>query len=497
MYKQFLTILFIYSTCSLFAQRELIKLDIKTPRPTEVEAARDPWGNFAYFFRANKKWQATFVNSSFDKAEDFKGTLSFTRKDELVESVLDDKMLTVYFLNKKQKKISVLSVDRKTGAKTEGTILTLDPKEELLAFQSQGDKVIFLSVIRNTSTLKIYFTRDNKNIEAQVYEIDYPALYSKLKSDNSNLNNDPLSDVGIEKVGNLLENNVKSSYPYKKLYFSDQYIYLTFDEPGQTHFIEIDINNKSSNYKKLAFTLDNTAKSHRQQGNSFIKDRKLFRATINPDLLNVSMIDIDSMTLLASYNISPDNEITIANTPLMYEGSDYNDGKILKKTSQYFGRVLNARLAIAVNALDSSRYEIEIGGYDEDQVYRGASGFGSPGISISIGGGFGGFGGYPMMYPGGFYSPMSWGGYPGYYPGAYATRIRVTYFKTLLNKETFEHIEGTPPMSLREKVSQYESNVFRKGSPELLLITPNYNQALVMGYYLKNANKYQLVEFGR
>jgi hypothetical protein len=110
--------------------------------------------------------------------------------------------------------------------------------------------------------------------------------------------------------------------------------------------------------------------------------------------------------------------------------------------------------------------------------------------------GMGGFG----MGMGGMGMGMGGFGYPGYYPsnnyGYNSTSIYVTYFQSLMRVQDLSHVEGKVPQTIREKMNDYESDVFKNSSPELLNIAPT-NNGLILGYYLKGRSRYNLVEFKR
>jgi hypothetical protein len=296
------------------------------------------------------------------------------------------------------------------------------------------------------------------------------------------------------------ENNLKSAYPSKKLYTFGNKIYMTFEEPSHTHLVIIDPTSTAAVYRKLNFTLDKSRNANPEQGNSFLYKGDLFRVTMSNDQLNMIVINLDSMEMLKSYNVFPDQPISFINGIIKEDGNDFQE-KTIKSTQLFFRKLAKGKLAVAVNDLNDGRYETEVGAYEEYTVNRN-SGMGAipgtPGLSIGmgLGGGLGmGYGGYP-----GFYDPF-YSGYPGYYPygngGGYSTTsIRITYFQSLLTIEDLAHIDGNVPKTMREKVNEYEENVLNKSNPELLNVMPAYS-GLVLGYYIKGRSRYNLVEFKR
>jgi hypothetical protein len=334
-----------------------------------------------------------------------------------------------------------------------------------------------------------------------------PVFFKKLVADNQNLNSTPDSHLGIEEIKYSLENNIKSSYPDKKLYYHHDKIFMTFDEPACTHLIEIDPLAHKSSYKKLNFALEKGNAARNKQGNSFLYDNRLFRVTISPEQMNLSIIDLDSIKLINSYNFYPNDAIGINNGPIVQDGGttviNMQNERVLERPQQYFRNVINGNLSVAANKISGDKYEVEIGSYEE--VLSGRSGLGSTGLSIGIGIGMGGIGGlgYPMGGGYGFPSvgmgfPRTYGGFPGYYPysssGGSATKIRTVYFKTLLSDDDFKHLEGDIPKTIREKIYDYEQDKLSNINLDNIRVS-SYQDKVIIAYYLRSQKRYKLVEF--
>ncbi|RZK09829.1 MAG: hypothetical protein EOO43_20905 [Flavobacterium sp.] len=73
-------------------------------------------------------------------------------------------------------------------------------------------------------------------------------------------------------------------------------------------------------------------------------------------------------------------------------------------------------------------------------------------------------------------------------------RQKIVYFKSLLGNSNFEHINGSIPSTMKDKINQYEYKYFRNGPPEVMRIVP-YNNSLLFAYYHKPSKKFNLVQF--
>ncbi|MFL5730666.1 MAG: hypothetical protein ACJ75J_14355, partial [Cytophagaceae bacterium] len=277
MKKLFSLVLLTLINTSLFAQKDLGQIDVSIHNITDTYSAEDTLGNLAYVFQNQKMFEVVFMNSSFAPERNILVNRdSKYYRDKIVGSTLQKDLMTVYFYNKKLRTISTLNADRGSSSGRYQKLITLSKDEEYLKGISMDGKFYVLTVPKYKNGLKIYAIRDGSSAEATSYEIEMPVFFKKLVAGNQMLNQTPDSHLGIEEIRYSLENNIKSSYPDKKLYHSHGKIYMTFDEPGCTHLVEINPDERKSSYKKLNFSLEKGNNAKNKQGNSFLYDNHLF-----------------------------------------------------------------------------------------------------------------------------------------------------------------------------------------------------------------------------
>ncbi len=511
-------ILFAMSHTVVFGQRSAAEIEMKGGKAQHVFSASDTYGNIAYIFQESKSLQISILDANYAIKNEFLINRAETeKKNEVIGATLSAQNVVVYLYDAKERNLASLVVDRFNGNhKFNSSIGSIDKAEYIMkSFEMNG---VFYSVVipQHKNAVLLFSSVEGADYKIRNYEVNFPTFYAKLSSNNEELNQQTTTPVGIEKISYDLENNIKSSYPTKKMYTYDNKIYMTFEEPSHTHLVIIDPSSINAIYRKLNFSLDKDKSGNEnipRQGNSFLYKGNLFRATFNSSQLNLIVVNLNSMELLKSYNIFPDQEISFINGVIKEDGNDIQD-RLIKNTQQYFKKIHKGQLAIAVNDLNDGQYEIELGAYEEVVTFRNSSMGGYPmssGISFGMGGGMGmGMGGMGIgmggmgMGMGGMgmgYGGMGMGGYPGYYPygsssGGSSTSIRATYFQSLLRTEDLSHTEGNVPKTIRSKVNDYEQEVLKNTNPELFNVIPAYN-GLILGYYFKGRSKYMLVEFKR
>jgi hypothetical protein len=504
----------IYITCFLYvlsffvlAQNEEGSLNLLVKKVENIYSAVDENENYVLAFKTPTQFEFAFYDNANKKTGDILITVpSQLRKDIYLGLQLQNDSCTLYFFSEKTRAITQLNVIRASGQTTRRTVGELAYTDKYLKSVFLNNKFNLLTVTQGKSQINVHTVVDGK-MQNHTYPIEMPDMYKRLSNGNNLLNEEADVTLGIDRIYYDIENNVKSSRATKKIYAFDQYIYLVFDDPDYSHVIQLNLEDNTSAYKQFLFNQDKGNNSSKKQGNSFLLNGILFRITMNPDQLTFTAIDINSNKTYGSFFSTPNNTINFKNGPIIQENSE-DKHRVLEDNAAFYKKVLNSNLSIAVNQRDSI-YIVEIGSYEEyvSNNYNGPNGGGGPNISIGMGMGMGmgmggmgmgmgnmGYGGYPYSNYG-WGSPGYYNGYNGYYPyNSSTTTIRTLYFHSMLDTSTFNHEEGIVPISLRERVSNFETGVFKDKKPELIRIV-DFKEKILIGYLLPNKNIFQMYSF--
>jgi len=515
--KKILWVFFAFIAIQANAQQAVSEFPVGLASITDLVSSSDSLGNAGYVFQSKRGYEFVYLTPDLTVEKTiYTDKTTYSKNDELEGAVVNSENFAAYMYNANQHYFASLNTSKNSDMARYARPAQLQKHENYLISFSMNGLFYVLVVPQHNNKLKILTFDRGDVIDEHTYDIEMPTFYAVLAANNTLLNRPTKSEVGIEEIRYDMENNIKSSYAEKKIYHINGKIYLVFDDPNTTHFIIIDPAQHHAIYKKLNFSLDRGNTSRDKQGNSFMYYNKLFRATMSPEQLNISIIDLEMMEMLNNYNVYPDQEIQINNGPVVQEGGTSTSAgreKTIKKPEQYFKKVLNSNLAIAANKIEGDKYEVEVGSYDEAIYGNGGMGNGIGGSGISLGMGMGGMGmgmgGMGMGYGGYGMGGMGYGGYgmggmgmggmgygyPGYYPSGGRTKINVVYFKTLLDTTNFSHLEGPVPPTIREKINDYEVQNLKNTSSEFIKISP-YNTSTLLGYYTKQ-RKFKIVKFSR
>jgi len=502
--KVFLLLAFAFAPAFLKAQGEQALIDFKIKKPDRVDVVTNSEGKYVFSFLNHKQIQLTTIGKNYTFASAaFELDKSLYRTEYLL-ATRDAKYHTAFFYHERSRTIKAFRIDLGMGITQTLDCGVVPGDEDFLSVVQVDNTFYLLTVSKSASIIHLWESVQGNPFVKTSFDVQHPKFHEAFRVTEEQVNEKIYSDIGIDKITYELENNLKSAHALNKLYVIDGKLIITMDEPDQLWLYTISLDQKKLDEKKLAFTLEAGEGKGNKQGNSFLYYNKLFRATANDEMLNIVMLDVDSVKMEWNQKIFRDMPILIKNGPIVTESGSATP-KVIGKTAQYFNKVQNSKIAIAVNEIND-QYLLQIGSYEYRQSYNGYGNGGGgsyPRMSIGFGGGFGGgFGtgigmGMGMGYPMGGYG---WGnpgynyGYPGYYPSSAYTYIESTYFYSLVDAASLEHVDLAPPKTLREKLNDYEDQKFKSDMPDLIKVLPLEDNVILMGYYFKSAHKYQLVE---
>lgn len=479
-------------------------------RSTEnIYSAVDGTQNYVVVFKTKSQYECIFYNASNKKIGDAVFSIpSNQKKDTYLGLELKGDMCSMYFLNERLNEITQLNIGAGGGDLNKKIVGQLTYGEKFLKCVSLNGTFYLLSVAQGKNQLEIYAIQNHVLVKNS-YPTEMPDFYKRLSSGNQLLNEDTKRAVAIDAINYDIENNVKSARATKKIYGFDNKIYLIFDDANYSHVVKIDLESNTTTYKQLAYSLDHGNTSARKQGNSFLYKNTLFRVTMSMEQMALIAMDLETNQSYSTYYATPHVPMNFKNGPIIQENSSDNL-RIIEDNETFFKKVLAGNLSVAVNQKDSS-YIIEIGSFEEMVTNNNYANTGNrPTVSFGMGmgmgmggvgmgmGNMGGMGnsmgyGYPNNY--GWDSPGYYNGYNGYYPyNSTATTIRTIYVHSMLDTNTYLHQTGIVPISLRERVSNFETDMFRETKPELIRVI-DFKDHIIIGYIIPNRKEYKQYSF--
>lgn len=313
------------------------------------------------------------------------------------------------------------------------------PKEQFIGITQQGNTFIIVGHERKSKSLKFYYKKEGQPVRLK--EIDFSFIEPKNGSHSIHIFLDDASIIDVNTIFDpaLLTKEIK-------LYFTENKIIATCNQQyAFTQLAEIDTTLGKAKVKKFNFEprFFYTDIPDAPKSNAFFANGYLFTGAAYAKNLVISVIDPVSEAILKRYEADREDDIPFKNTPILQEGgiSIFSAAKKKELTSRQFVRKINeAELFISAKDEGAEEIELMIGSYREI-----ASSGGSPGMFM------------PMGVPGMGGATVSF--YVSFTPGFSTSWSKTTYMKSLLHRNTFNHISRPLPEPIQEKRELYEKEL--------------------------------------
>lgn len=231
-----------------------------------------------------------------------------------------------------------------------------------------------------------------------------------------------------------------------KIYKRKESLLFTFDQsPIQTEVLKVSLNDLSEEF--LLFDKPIKQMKEKKKTNSFIYNDKLLLVTSIYHGMQASIYNINTNIEEKKFLINRDQPIDFKNSSIIQEGGMLNDYREIKGTNNFLRKLNSGKIGISLRKINDDVFQMNIGGYKEQK----SSG--------------------PMLMPG-------FGGIPVGSFGAFSVSINPTQFafnsysgsksiriKCLLDAN-LNHIEGTVPKNIFDKINDYEDGIKKEEEAE-------------------------------
>ena len=493
-------------TLKLFGQDILFEKDIKLISVLKDKRESLPVVNqfkseLALFLLDNQKINCLLFNKDYELTDEFTTIRPGRKFSVLLGYSITRNRYHLFFTNNNKKQFYIESINI-PGKNSQGKQTNIKLRSErFLESISYKGKFYILTIKDLSSVLKLYvFEGDTLS---QTGQFDF----SSYKFSNTDYYK--LSDVfnggtsvyratpKINKIDISNPNPLDLTVNENKVYYFGDKLYLTLDnDKNNTKLITIDLKDLSSEIKFFDQIKTGCGNTLNTKSNSYVYSNYLYQVKACSNELAFRITNITNDSIMKEYRVKSDEEITFKNSPLMQEGgrSIFAQGKEkeLDKTKQVLRKICADDIGISVRPL-TENVEITIGGVMEVQV----GGRGATMPMSSAGPSFSAPYGTVTTAPVYHYNPSMYG-YNMY------TLTRAVYFKSLMDKITFDHVEGKAPDNVYDKIKDFENGLNNKmkdilfngdlnnATSETIFKVDNY---YVLGYYNKYKHEYYLLKF--
>jgi hypothetical protein len=289
----------------------------------------------------------------------------------------------IFFSNSNHTAFAVTSFDFTTGAAMQRIGEMKMKGERFVAAASYKNRFYTISVVRETSTLKVYAFDDIDKFEVKTFSFGASKFGPPQKSTIDQV----IANNPVVFVDNTIPNSLEITANASKLYAFDDKLVFTFNNFVQyTSMITIDLNTwreQITFYNNPALACDET---YNLKVNSYIFKDKLYQFSVCPSGMVFSVADTKTKTIVKKYSVDRDQEMMIANTPIHQEGSKSPYGpseRELSKTKQFLRKVSNSRAGVAATE-GSNGLQVTLGASEEFNANFGAPSYAGGPAPMSI-----------------------------------------------------------------------------------------------------------------
>jgi hypothetical protein len=434
----------------------------------------------------NLEITAVETNEVFQEIDYYKIPRPNINFNDLLGYSINNSAYSLFFSNNKKNQFYIQTIDI-TNKQSNSKISELKLKKEkfLESFTYQNRFYIF-SVKKMSSIIKLY-EFDGGNLKAEK-EFDlsrykfsnspYFDLYSTLSESITPIQ----QNLSIAKIDNGNPVPLEIASNTSKMYSFDEKVFITIDNIlNKTQIISINLNTYEHFFETIKHEPLGCEDAVNVVSNSYLTSEVLFQIKASKSCLVIRTIDLQTKEIISEYEVAKDENITFKNTPIMQEGgtSIYTQGtdKELEKTKEVLRKISNGKIGISAYPL-TNQIVLTVGGYKEVQQGNGVMTY-SPETTISTP-----YGNVNNSGASSYNSTLF--GYSNY------KNTRSVHFKTLLDKDTYNHIEGMVSKNPFDQIKDFEDASSEAIRNETIFRIDNF---YIFGYYSNSKKTYSLYKF--
>lgn len=471
--RNIIIIIILFQVSNLFAQKSWIFLDTKInnqfKKPSNVIPIADSkTGNLGVFVLQKNYCTSYLYNDNQELISELKNDNSSDVSKNFIGSILSSFKYNLFFTNNSNSKFERIAIDFESKVFKKEEIKLDLKKEYLLGSFEENNQIYLLSVLKDSSILKLYGLDEDGTFNTKTIDLSRE-VFTKTNGIETSLYH--LITVN-QNPSRLQSSSIKYNVPISlemasainKIYFNNGIVSITNDSNNSnTYLIKINLhdgNYSFNNIEKRGFL----KRELRSESNSFVFDDYFFSYYVTTSKLVFSISDLKEKSLVKEYIISDDDKIDFKNTFIKKSKGKFSKSKNPDNCSQFLRNVVNANAGVLVNKKDDV-FLITLGGSEKVQS----------GTFAIVGGILGGLAGAALLSAFDSYS-----------------RTESTQIVCMFD-ESFNHLKGEVPINGFDKINKF---ITEKGYNNLKLQTIfKYKNSYVWGAYHSLSGTYFFYKF--
>lgn len=448
MFKKIAISLLLFCVVNSYSQQELITIqnyfnDISSPLKEAFPIVNERTNDVSLFLLSAKYVYGFLLDEDFKIKKELKSE-NRDRQYKIIlgYSISDNNEYRVFLTNKRKDEFATINIsynDNKTDLKEFYLQYT---NEFFVQSINQDNKFYLLSVLKNTSILKLYSF--NKDGTYSVKGFDFSdKIFLNERGKKANLYSMIPRGISpkkpsLKKIEEDVPTSIEVASEKIKMFIQDSKVFLTFDENVNfTQVISIDLISHEKQFLAFEKPFSNVNASEKRT-NSFINGDHIFMIASTKEDFNFKVLDIKSKELIKEYIVNVNDSISFKNSRIIQEGGVYDRYREFDENKKFLRKITSGNIGASVNNYKNG-YKIVLGG--TSLVTSGTSmGMGMLGSLPAPS-----FGNITV-----YFSPVNY---------AYSSYVntRSTFINCLFDKN-FNHQKGIFPENAFDKIRNYEKS---------------------------------------
>ena len=361
------------------AQQEFASIQLGEKNIDKYAVVTDDTGLLCFTFYKKKILNFYIIDQQGKVVQ--RSTAPFDYDPEIQATGYHASSFLIYYTPKSAKRegdLGALVVDKLSGKVSAPVYyrFELTKNDEAIGQLTDGKDLFLLYYDKTRNKIKVV-KPTQQDVEIKEFSFPLPLDPSLMKS----------GFFWVEPYG------VKSIYHYQapqKGYLQKGIIYLTFDIPQQfkTYVLKLDWHMGTTQLLQAP----EKGLAAGTSSNTFLYDQKLFRLTLDKLRLDLSVYNMDDLSLLKNFSYSPADPITLNKGPVYHEDVATGNFKTIGdiRNEKLFKTLASGNAALFVDPAPKGNIRITLGAFNANASGVSVGGaFGSigQGLGVSIGGG--------------------------------------------------------------------------------------------------------------
>ncbi len=475
MLKKFLVIACVLNVLVIYSQDIVSSFPIKLKRNRDIfQISSDSTKQVTFFLSDYKKVNAIRLDDKMQFLDSITTNRPVSYYTDMIGYLSDGSMQNLFWSSMDSKEIFSQKFDFEKRIITNKKFSLELKKEIILQKFSLNKSFYILSVVKSSNNLKLYKFDDNNNLSEKIIDLKGFNFYdsSYVKTDIYGMFRESFlpieSSFSLQKISPESPTSLSYSSKRRKCYLNKNEFIITFDiNKDYTQIITINITDFSTSEKIIKEPFIITQQTNIPNSNSFLFENKLYQVRNNSDVMIVSIKNLNG-DIIQEYKIYNDKPIDFKNSDIIQLGGDFENKRILEKSTQFLRKTANLSSGISCYNLKGNNL-MTLGSVSAQKNNN-----------VMLGGMIGGLAGALIAAA---ISPT----YDNY--NSYANR-KVVYLNSILDSND-AHVNGIVPELAFDKIKIFIEKNNSITSQNIFKLNNDY----YLAYYEQNDNKYILRKF--